>query len=60
LVEQALVLIFDIAEHRPLVLSYFLPDASYLDVITTTRSLQVQEMVALIALGVADLKMLAV
>ena len=49
-------MIFDIAACHPLVLSYFLPGAPYLDVVATTRSLQVQEMVALIALEMADLK----
>ena len=51
--ERALVMIFDIARASFVGLIYFLPDAPYLDVVTTTRSLQVQDMVALIALEVA-------
>ena len=38
----------------------FLPDAPYLDVITTTGSLQAQEMTALEAVEVADMKVLIV
>ena len=49
-------MIFDIAEYRPVVLSYFFPDAPYQDIMTTTRSLQVQEVVTLIALEVARLE----
>jgi hypothetical protein len=52
-------MIFDSAEHY-VGLIYFLPDAPYLDVMTTTRSLKMQKMVALETLEVADLKVLIV
>ncbi len=61
-----LLVIFDSTEHRTLVSSIFLPGAPYLDVMTTTQNLHVQEMVALVALEaleapeVADLKVLVV